>query len=85
MSQTIQAYTDPRWPGVVIESGIRHPEFYAKHYDRLVGKKIKGIQLEVFEGQTLAVLLIDDGPVVSAAVMCDPEGNGPGHLDIVTR
>lgn len=24
-----------------------------------------------------------DGSIVTAWIMCDPEGNGPGHLDLV--
>lgn len=50
------------------------------HYGKLVGKTIQGIRFENFEDAPLPVLIFTDG--TSASVMCDPEGNGPGHLDI---
>ena len=55
------------------------------HYQKLVGRKILGIDWEDFEGHSLAVLVLSgkdsNGRQATAAVMCDPEGNGPGHLE----
>ena len=57
-----------------------------KHYQKLVGIKIVGIEFESFEGQTMAILVLDKkdsaGANHYAAVQCDPEGNGPGHLHL---
>lgn len=56
-----------------------------EHYGKLVGRKILGICWEDFEGHPLAVLVLSgkdsEGKRAEAAVMCDPEGNGPGHLE----
>ena len=56
--------------------GPHLPDYYGK----VVGKTIEKVVLENFEGQPLPVLYFTDGS--TATVMCDPEGNGPGHLDI---
>jgi hypothetical protein len=59
--------------------------FEQAHYGKLVGRRILAIQWEEFEGHPLAVLVLSgndrDGRQAAAAVMCDPEGNGPGHLE----
>jgi hypothetical protein len=56
-----------------------------QHYQKLVGRQIIGIQCEEMEGQALPVLLLSgkdqDGNAASVAVLCDPEGNGPGYLE----
>ena len=55
------------------------------HYSKLVGWSIFAIWWEDLEGRPLPVLVLSrkDGRGVRAmvAVMCDPEGNGPGHLE----
>ena len=55
------------------------------HYEKLVGRKILGIRWEDFEGHPLPVLVLSgkdsEGRQAAAAVLCDPEGNGPGHLE----
>ena len=55
------------------------------HYEKLVGRKILGIRWEDFEGHPLPVLVLSGkdskGRLATASVMCDPEGNGPGHLE----
>jgi hypothetical protein len=55
------------------------------HYHKLVGRQITAILWEKIEGQPLPVLLLSgwdhDGNAATAAVLMDPEGNGPGHLD----
>jgi len=55
------------------------------HYEKLAGRKIVGIQWEDYEGRALPSLILSgkdaEGRVATAAVMCDPEGNGPGHLE----
>jgi len=59
--------------------------FEKAHYGKLVGRKILAIEWEDFEGHPLAVLVLSGkdskGRLATAAVMCDPEGNGPGHLE----
>jgi len=55
------------------------------HYQKLVGRTIVAVQWEDFEGQPLPVLLLDgvdqEGQPATVAILADPEGNGPGHLD----
>ncbi len=55
------------------------------HYDKLVGWSITGIRWEDFEGRPLPVLVLGRKKPKAAhamvGVMCDPEGNGPGHLE----
>ena len=59
--------------------------FERAHYGKLVGRKIHGIHWEDFDGHPLPVLVLSGkdskGRLATAAVMCDPEGNGPGHLE----
>jgi len=59
--------------------------FEREHYGKLIGRKILAIQWEEFEGHPLAILVLSgkgsEGRRAEAAVMCDPEGNGPGHLE----
>ena len=56
-----------------------------EHYGKLMGRKILAIQWEDFEGHPLPVLVLSGKDskdrLATAAVMCDPEGNGPGHLE----
>ena len=56
-----------------------------EHYRKLVGRTITAIIWEDFEGQALPVLLLNgndrDGNTATAAVLTDPEGNGPGFLE----
>jgi hypothetical protein len=55
---------------------------FAAEYGALAGKTIQHIQLTSDgPGGFKPVIVFTDGTV--AFVMCDPEGNGPGHLDIV--
>jgi hypothetical protein len=63
----------------------RPTPFERAHYGKLVGRKILRIRWEDFEGHPLPVLVLSGkdskGGLATAAVMCDPEGNGPGHLE----
>ena len=56
-----------------------------EHYQKLVGRRIIAILWQDMEGRALPVLVLEgqdrDGHVVTVAVLTDPEGNGPGHLD----
>lgn len=56
-----------------------------EHYRKLMGRQIIGINWEEMEGRALPVLLLSgidrDGNAAPIAVLCDPEGNGPGHLE----
>lgn len=55
---------------------------FAKEYGALAGKTVKYVEItEDGPGGFSPVLVFTDG--TAAFVMCDPEGNGPGHLDIV--
>ena len=55
------------------------------HYQKLVGRQIVAIIWEEIEGQALPILLLSgndrDGNAASVEVLCDSEGNGPGHLE----
>lgn len=56
-----------------------------RHYQQIVGGCVTGIAWddESF-GNPVPVLLVKlpSGCILQCAVMCDPEGNGPGFLDI---
>ncbi len=56
-----------------------------EHYAKLVGRQITAVIWEELEGQALPVLLLTgqdrDGNASTIAVLADPEGNGPEHLD----
>lgn len=56
-----------------------------EHYAKLVGRTIRAIRWEAFEGRPLPILLLDgkdrEGQPAVVTVLADPEGNGPGHLD----
>lgn len=64
---------------------IRSTETQREHYAKLVGRTVLRIQWDDREGQALPVLIFRgrgrDGQSAYAAVLTDPEGNGPGHLD----
>lgn len=53
-------------------------DYTIKHLKQLVGKKVTGVCVDQ-DGEMYG--LVFTGGVV-AWIMCDPEGNGPGHLDI---
>jgi len=56
------------------------------HYAQLVGCKIVRTGFVPFEGTRNLVPVLQlqrkDGTFLFVHVMCDPEGNGPGFLDI---
>ncbi len=58
--------------------------FERQYYDRLVGCTVVRILWDTMEGRPLPVLLASSpaGGVIQIAVLCDPEGNGPGFLEI---
>jgi hypothetical protein len=55
------------------------------HYGKLAGRRIIAVLWQELEGRALPVLLLDgtnrDGNAATVTVLCDPEGNGPGHLE----
>ena len=59
--------------------------FERSHYAKLIGHRIIAVLWEQMEGRPLPVLLLEgqdrDGKAGTVAVLADPEGNGPGHLD----
>jgi len=64
---------------------MRPTPFEREHYGKLVGRKILAIHWEDYDGHPLPVLVLDgkdrEGRRATVAVLCDPEGNGPGHLE----
>jgi len=57
-----------------------------RHYQQIVGGTVTGIAWDVESfGDPVAVLMIKlpSGKMMQCAMLCDPEGNGPGFLDIV--
>ena len=56
-----------------------------EHYQKLVGRQILAVHWDELDGRALPILVLSgrdsDGHVVTATVLADPEGNGPGHLD----
>ena len=53
--------------------------YYEKEYGQLIGKKVVGLAADAADA-TFMGLRFDDGTV--AWIQCDPEGNGPGFLQI---
>jgi hypothetical protein len=56
-----------------------------EHYQKLIGRQILAIYWDEMEGKALPILVLSDrdldGHAATAAVLADPEGNAPGHLD----
>lgn len=62
------------------------PSKYEKaYYKKLVGRQIVAVVWQDIDGLPLPVLLLSgqdkDGNAPTVAVLADPEGNGPGHLE----
>lgn len=66
--------------GVLVQDGVRATPIEVKHYKQLIGKTITEIRFEEFDNGNIVVLGFNDNS--TAVVLCDPEGNGPGFLDI---
>lgn len=60
-------------------------QFEREYYAKLAGRTITAIIWEEMDEHPLPVLLLNgwdrDGNAATTAVLCDPEGNGPGHLE----
>jgi hypothetical protein len=71
-------------PGVLVQEGLEIHPHVARHYARLVGRKIVNVQLEVdtLSGShdPMVILVFEDDSC--ASILCDPEGNGPGHIEL---
>ena len=65
---------------ILVEKGLAITPYTVAHYSKLLGRTLTEIRFEAYDGQPLPVLVFQCG--MTAAVFCDPEGNGPGHLDI---
>ena len=59
--------------------------FEREHYEKLVGRQILAVEWSELDGQPVPGLVLSgptrDGEPATVAVLADPEGNGPGHLD----
>ena len=55
-------------------------DYVKKYYGQLVGKTVKRIVNDTIVGDPVTGLQFTDGTM--AWVLQDPEGNGPGFLDI---
>jgi hypothetical protein len=59
-------------------------KFIEKYLSQLKNKKVVGLALDTLSeaefGEPVYGLQFDDGTI--AWILCDPEGNGPGHLAI---
>lgn len=54
---------------------------YVKHYKKLIGKTVESLVMDQSNAhETFFGLKFHDGTI--AWILQDPEGNGPGHLDI---
>ena len=52
-----------------------------KHLGQLVGRNVTGLVIDTSHDMgSIWGLQFDNGLV--AFILCDPEGNGPGHLEI---
>jgi len=59
-----------------------------RHYQQIVGGRVKAVawDVESFDFPTPVLMItMPSGRVMECAVLCDPEGNGPGFLDIFTQ
>lgn len=56
-----------------------------KHYSQLVGRKITGLVEDDTDGNFHSIpgFKLDNGAV--CWILCDPEGNGPGFLEIESQ
>ncbi len=54
--------------------------YMVNHYQKLVGKTVKSVCYNGDECEPMYGLEFADG--TCAWILRDPEGNGPGHLDI---
>ena len=55
-----------------------------RHYQRMVGGTIEGIgwDVESFDQPTpVLIVKLPSNKILHCAILCDPEGNGPGFLD----
>ncbi len=75
------------------ENKEQEQEFHIKHLSRLVGGVVRGViadpGAEAEFGQPVYGLQIEvpakpgqSSKILHAWILCDPEGNGPGFLDI---
>lgn len=71
-------------PGILVQEGLNVNHKTAEYFSKLIGRKIVNIQLlqDVYSASSepAIVLVFDDDS--SASILCDPEGNGPGFIDI---
>ena len=57
-------------------------EFFEKHYGQLLGWTVIGLAVDNSESLTWGLRLKKGKKEKTAWILCDSEGNGPGHLDI---
>ena len=56
---------------------------YTNYLKPLIGGNIEAMIYDESEGQLFSGLMVNNkGIKYTVWVLCDPEGNGPGHLDI---
>jgi hypothetical protein len=55
-------------------------DFYGEHYGQLVGKEVSGVVEDASGEFPCYGLQFTDGSI--AWILADPEGNGPGFLEI---
>lgn len=56
-----------------------------RHYQQIVGGRVTGIAWDVesfSEPVPVLIVRLPSGRTLECATLCDPEGNGPGFLDI---
>ena len=53
------------------------------HLHQLAGKTVQNVAYAPAEGYSEALYGMEFTDGTIAWILCDPEGNGPGHLDIV--
>ena len=58
-------------------------DFYVNHYGKLKGKTVSDVILDEADRDVFMGLLFTDG--TQAWILCDPEGNGSGFLDIIEK
>jgi hypothetical protein len=72
-------------PGVFAQAGLILGAAYTKDYAQLVGKTVERVLFQANDEGPRAEPqpIIEFTGGLTAVVYCDPEGNGPGHLEII--
>ncbi len=75
-------------PGVLLQEGVRfNADVAKKYFGPLVGKTIKNVLLQEdsISGGSDPEIILEFETGDAAAILCDPEGNGPGFIEYIKK